>query len=419
MRHDPLRIALIVLLVSGCIPPPPPVSTPAPAPEPAPSPGPERLSFLTGLTPAPPETVGMDPRLATTVDSVVSAAIAAGAAPGVAVAAGRHGRLVLVRGYGRTAAADAPAVTDSTLYDLASVSKVVATTTAAMLLEEEGRLNLDRPVAYYLPEFSDSAKAGITVRLLLTHSGGLEAFAPLYQTIRGREAYLAAINERPLKYAPGSQTIYSDWDLILLQLVVERIAGRPLDELVAERVFRPLGMTDTGFNPAPALRDRIAPTENDRQRGLIHGEVHDPNAWAMGGVAGHAGLFSSARDLAVFAQMMLNGGSFGGVRILLPQTIARWTAPQRPGSSRALGWDTPSGESSAGRYFSPRSFGHTGFTGTSLWIDPERSLFLVLLANRVYFTSENQRHVGLRRAVADALQSAVHDAPLVNWEARR
>jgi CubicO group peptidase (beta-lactamase class C family) len=139
----------------------------------------------------------------------------------------------------------------------------------------------------------------------------------------------------------------------------------------------------------------------------------------MGGVAGHAGLFSSARDLAVLAQMLLNGGSYGGVRLLSPSTIARWTAIQGAGSSRALGWDTPSGQSSAGRFFSPRSFGHTGFTGTSLWVDPERSLFVILLANRVHYGSDNQRHVPLRRAVADAVQQAIVDAPLVDWEAVR
>jgi CubicO group peptidase (beta-lactamase class C family) len=153
--------------------------------------------------------------------------------------------------------------------------------------------------------------------------------------------------------------------------------------------------------------------------GLIHGEVHDPNAWAIGGVAGHAGLFSSVYDLAIFAQMMLNGGFYDGVRILRPQTIARWTAPQVPASSRALGWDTPSDQSSAGRFFGPRSFGHTGYTGTSMWVDPDRGLFVILLTNRVNPTSENMKHVPLRRAVADAVQAAIMDAPLIDWEARR
>jgi CubicO group peptidase (beta-lactamase class C family) len=178
-------------------------------------------------------------------------------------------------------------------------------------------------------------------------------------------------------------------------------------------------MRDTRFRPDPSLHARIAATEFDSARGHIWGEVHDPNAWALGGVAGHAGLFSSARDLAVFAQLLLNGGEYGGVRILRPETVARWTTPGFVRSSRALGWDTPSRNSSAGRFFGPRSFGHTGYTGTSIWIDPERGLFVILLTNRVNPSGENQKHVALRRAVADAVQSAVVDAPLIDWEARR
>ncbi|HEU0055197.1 MAG TPA: serine hydrolase domain-containing protein, partial [Longimicrobium sp.] len=347
-------------------------------------------------------------------------AIADHAASGIVIAVGRHGRLVHLRGYGHVDwAAGAAAVTDSTLFDLASVTKVVATTTSAMILEEEGRLSLDQRLAYYVPELTDSAKQAITVREVLTHRGGFEAFAPLYRTIRGREAYLREINARPLAYPTGARMVYSDWDLILTQAAIERITGETLDAFVARRVFAPLGMRDTGFRPDPSLRARIAATEVDSARGLIHGEVHDPNAWAMEGVAGHAGLFGSARDLAVFAQMLLNGGEYGGARIVRPETVARWTAAQGPRSSRALGWDTPSGQSSAGHFFSPRSFGHTGYTGTSIWIDPERSLFIVLLTNRVNPTSQNQKHVALRRAVSDAVQRAVRDAPLIDWEARR
>jgi CubicO group peptidase (beta-lactamase class C family) len=231
---------------------------------------------------------------------------------------------------------------------------------------------------------------------------------------------VAEINRRPLVYAPGSRTIYSDWDLLLVGLLVERIAGEPLDAFVGRRIFAPLGMAHTGYLPTPEERPRIAATEVDSARGgLIWGVVHDPNAWAMGGVAGHAGLFSTAGDLAVFAQLLLNGGEYAGVRLIRPATLARWTAPQLRGSSRALGWDTPSGTSSAGHYFSARSFGHTGYTGTSLWIDPERGVFVVLLTNRVNPTAENQRHVALRRAVADAVMESIVDAPLVDWESRR
>lgn len=407
MRAVPILLATL-LAASACTHAPPPR-------------GPSPIRTPTAiLVSARPAEAGFDARLTAVLDSLGRAAVADGTAPAVAIAVGRYGRLVHLRGYGAVDRVPGSApVTDSTLFDLASVTKVVATTTAAMILEEEGRLSLDRTVASYLPELADSAKAGITVRMLLTHRGGFEAGAPLYTRLRGREAYLAEIDRRPLAAPPGTRTLYSDWDLVLLQLVIERVTGQTLDAFVRDRVFAPLGMRETGYLPTVA-RGRIAATEVDRARGgLIWGIVHDPNAWALGGVAGHAGLFASARDVAVFCQMLLNGGEYGGRRILRPETLARWTAPQDPGSSRALGWDTPSGTSSAGRFFSARSFGHTGYTGTSLWVDPERGLFVVLLTNRVNPTAENQRHVALRRAVADAVQSALADAPLVDWETRR
>lgn len=413
MRPGLIALTAAAVLTGACTPPVAPPAIPAPVSAP-------RMQAVTVLAPASPREAGLDAGLTARLDSIAQAAIADSAAPAIAIAVGRHGRLVHLRGYGAVDWAPGSAeVTDSTLFDLASVTKVVATTTAAMILEEEGRLDLDRTVASYLPELTDSAKQAITVRMLLTHRGGLEAFAPLYRTHRGREQYLEQINARPLRHPPGTQTVYSDWDLILLQLVIERITGQELDAFVRDRVFAPLGMRETGFRPA-VPRGRMAATERDTSRGgLIWGEVHDPNAWAMGGVAGHAGLFGSARDLAVFAQMLLNGGDYGTVRILRPQTIARWTAPQVAGSSRALGWDTPSDESSAGQFFSTRSFGHTGYTGTSVWVDPERSLFVILLTTRVNPTSQNQKQAPLRRAVADAVQGAILDAPLVDWEARR
>lgn len=383
--------------------------------------GPSRAPDPVGreLSVAAPETAGLAPDLSARIDSLLRDAIADGVAPGAAVAVGRRGRLVHLQGYGRidTDSTSARVSPDSTLFDLASLTKVVATTTAAMILEEEGHLDLDRPARDHLPALDDSAKAAITPRLLLVHRAGLEAFAPLYQDHRGRAEYLDAINQRPLTSAPGERTVYSDWDFVLLQLLVERLSGVGLDRLTAQRVFEPLGMTQTGFNPSPEVRHRVAPTEVQEWRGgKVHGEVHDENAWALGGVAGHAGLFSTARDLAVFAQMLLNGGEYAGARVLGPATIARWTARQGLASSRALGWDTPSPGSSAGRYFSPRSFGHTGFTGTSMWMDPERDLFVVLLTNRVNPTRDNHRIGPLRRALADLVQQAVTDAPLTLWE---
>ena len=363
----------------------------------------------------------MSDALGATLDSIIGVALLENAAPGATLAVGRYGRVVHLKGYGRldTAIASAP-VDPNTIYDMASLTKVIATTTAAMILEEQGLLDLDRTVASYLPGFDAPDKAGITMRMVMTHRGGLEAFAALYKTFRGREQYLQQINQRPLKSVPGTETVYSDWDMILTQLVIEKITGMPLDRFADERVFRPLQMASTMFTPDSSLRHRIAPTEIDTARGgLVWGRVHDENADAMGGVAGHAGLFSTAPDLSIFVQMLLNGGVYDGVRIVKAATIARWTAPQEHGSSRALGWDTPSENSSAGHFFSPRSFGHTGFTGTSIWIDPTRDVFVILLTNHVDPTRNNTRVFALRRDVADAVQQSILDAPLIDWESRK
>ncbi|HET7187693.1 MAG TPA: serine hydrolase [Gemmatimonadaceae bacterium] len=405
----------------------------APAPEPAhapvtaiPTPGPAspRLPAVDRLVPASPTVVGMDSTLPARLDSIVRVGIAEGAAPGASIAVGRYGRLIHLKGYGSLDySAGSPVVDANTVYDLASLTKVVATTTSAMILEETGKLDLDKPVHFYVPEIDAPDKAAITVRMLLTHTGGLEAGAPLYRQARGRAEYLKEINLRPISYPPGTQTVYSDWDMVLLQAVIERVAGMSLDNFADGHLFKPLGMSDTRFLPDTndrVFRRRIAPTTSDDLRGgPLQGTVHDANAWAIGGVAGHAGLFSSARDLAVFAQLLLDGGTYANIRIVAPQTIARWTSRQGNGTSRALGWDTPAPSSSAGRYFSPRSFGHTGFTGTSLWIDPERGLFVVLLMNRVNSRGEGTRHVQLRRDVSDAVERAVLDAPLVDWESLR
>jgi CubicO group peptidase (beta-lactamase class C family) len=367
-------------------------------------------------TTAAPEDVGFSRALSSRIDSIIAAAIAEGVTPGAAVVVGRHGRLAHMAGYGRTDWTErAPGVTDSTIWDLASLTKVVATTTAAMVLEEQGRLGLDRPVHLYLPEFGVPGKESITPRLLLSHQSGMVT-RMLHREAQGREQYLEKIRAHPLRWKPGAHTHYSDWNMIMLQFVIERITGQSLSEFVQDQVFGPLGMRDTGYNPLPEQRARIAPTEFQELRGgKVWGVVHDENAWAMGGVAGHAGLFSSARDLAVFAQMLLNGGEYGGRRVLQPQTIARWTARQSSGSSRALGWDTPSPNSSAGHYFSPWSFGHTGFTGTSIWIDPHADLFVIVLTNRVNPTRENMKIAPLRRAIADAVQTSIIDMPVRHW----
>jgi beta-N-acetylhexosaminidase len=380
-----------------------------------------------------PEDVGMDPFVIDRVDSIVQAGIVKGASPGAAVAIGRHGRLVMLRAYGDLDRRRGfGAVTDSSLYDLASVTKVIATTTALMMMVDEGLLSLDDPVRQHIPEWRGTpAKESVTLRNLLLHNSGLAAYGPLWRELRGREHYRRRLAAMSLEYQPGTRTLYSDFGIILLGLIIEQVSGRPLDVLLEERVFAPLGMRDTGFNPLQwpygtmeldgdadgprsipdPLIARIAPTEIDtvfRSR-HIRGQVHDENAFALGGVAAHAGLFSSARDLAVFAQMMLNGGFYDGRRFIDPATIREFTRRQSDFSSRALGWDTPVSGGSAGSYFTSSSYGHTGFTGPSIWIDPERDLFIVLLLNRVNPTRDNQRHIPLRRDLADAVQTAITD----------
>jgi CubicO group peptidase (beta-lactamase class C family) len=411
MKSFAFLAAAPLLGLAGCASPPPARTVAAP---PAPI---KYVDPQLGLNNS-----GLDSSLAGKLDKIVKTSIEEAVAPGVAIAVGRNGHIAYMKGYGYIDwnQPGSPAADTNTLYDLASLTKVIATTTLAMILEETGQLDINRTVVSYLPEFNSPEKAQITVKQLLTHSGGLEAGANIYRTARGRDQYLSQINARPLQYTPGTNMIYSDWDMIVLQLVMERITGKTLDVLATEKIFRPLGMIDTQFQPPISLRPRIAPTQVDDARGgLLWGTVHDENAWAMGGVAGHAGLFSTAKDLALFSMMILNGGEgVNGVRIVKPATIARWTARQGKESTRALGWDSPEGGSSAGQFFSPWSFGHTGFTGTSIWIDPEKDLFVVVLTNRVNPISSNNRHVQLRRDVADAVQQAVLGARIVNWEAR-
>ena len=379
-----------------------------------------------------PESIGMNARALERVDSLVLAALADSTAPGPALAIGRHGRLVRLRGYGTLDYASDRPVTASTLFDLASLTKVVATTTAAMLLEADGRLDLDEPVVRYLPWWAgpDRRRQQVTVRQLLVHRAGLAPFPDWFREGRGREDYRDAFATARLEYDPGTRTLYSDIGFITLGFIIEEVAGVPLDQFLETRVWEPMGMVDTGFTPDPDLLPRIAPTEVDTLwRGVqVHGTVHDENAYAMGGVSGHAGLFSTAWDLAVFADLMLAGGELpactpsiaSGVactrarlaplRVLREESVRRWTRRADPSASFALGWDTPEGStSSAGIFMSAQAFGHTGFTGTSIWIDHELDLFIVLLTNRVNPTRDNPRHIPLRRAVHDAVARAVSD----------
>ncbi|MGH9803930.1 MAG: glycoside hydrolase family 3 N-terminal domain-containing protein [Candidatus Acidiferrales bacterium] len=352
------------------------------------------------------------------IAALLRQAVGEGVAPGGVVAVGYRGRLAMLEAEGRLRYDDDAGVQPDTLYDLASLTKVVATTTAAMMLYERGQLSLDTPVVNYIPELKRgpdaAAKQGILVRHLLTHSSGLPGYVRFYQEVKTRAQLFDRIYELPLEYPTGSQSVYSDLGIILLGEVIERASGRSLDHFLQENLFGPLGMRGTMFNPPRNLRDRIAPTEDDREfrHRLVRGEVHDENAFVMGGVAPHAGLFSTAGDLAVFCQMLLNGGVYAHRRFLRRSTIELFTSRQPvPGSTRGLGWDTPSEPSSGGQYLSRRAFGHTGFTGTSIWIDPEKKLFVILLTNRVHPTRTNERIRAFRPRLHDAVVQALGLAP--------
>ncbi len=365
------------------------------------------------LRTASPENAGFKPGGMEEVDRMLEEFVEQGAFPGGIVAVGHRGALVHLHPFGRLSYDEnAPEVEEDTIYDLASLTKVVATTTMAMIMVDEGRLDLDAKVQDFLPLFKGPGKDEVTIRHLLTHSSGVDWWAPLYEELEGPEEYLQRIQGMELVYEPGSVYKYSDLGIILLGEILSRVAGQPLEEFVRERVFEPLSMPDTLFRPGDDCLSRIAPTEYDTWRGrLVRGEVHDENAFALGGVAPHAGLFSTAGDLSRFVQMLLNGGVLEHHRIVSRETVELFTRTAGEGeSTRALGWDTKSPEkSTAGSYFSPRSFGHTGFTGTSIWVDPDRELFLILLTNRVHPTRDNQLIRKVRPAVADAVVNALAD----------
>ena len=381
-----------------------------------------------------PARVGLSADSLAALDDFILAALADSAASGAALAVVRRGQLVRLRGYGRLDHDEAaPPVTPASIFDMASLTKVVGTTSAAMILAQRGAISLDDHVTDHLPWWGDGdpAKSQVTIRHLLVHQGGLPPFRRFFLEMEGREAYKDAIGALPLDYAPGDSTVYSDIGLMTVAFIVEAVTGRTLDDFLRSEVWNPLGMADTGFTPDPSLWDRVATTELDEDyRGFhVHGVVHDENAYAIGGVAGHAGLFSSARDLGVFTQMMLDRGVAGPCRadqvsglpchrprfhpvaIFAPGWVDRFTRRQSDTSTRALGWDTPSPRSSAGDYFSARSFGHTGYTGTSIWVDPTQELAVVLLTNRVNPTRDNSRHAPLRRGVHDRVARAITDTP--------
>jgi len=332
--------------------------------------------------------------------SYLNQAIQDSAFPGAAISVGVKGRLVLQEGYGNFSYdPKSRQIKTNSIFDLASVTKVVSTTTIAMVLVDKGKLNLEWKVSEIIPDFKGNEKENVTVRHLLTHTSGLPGWEQFYLRIKGKELIVQEICSTELIYQPGTKTIYSDLGMILMQKVLETISQKPLDLLIQEYLCRPLAMSRTFYNPEPQYLNDIVPTEiSDFHKKLVRGFVHDENTFVMGGVSGHAGLFSTVEDLSRFCQMYLNGGIYRFKRIFEPNTIKTFRARQNivKESTRAIGWDTRSEKNSmSGDYMSMNAFGHSGFTGTTIWMDPDNEVFVVLLTNRVYPTRENQkiRHV--------------------------
>ncbi len=400
------------------------------------------------LTTTSPSAVGMSPTQLFNIDTIVEAEIAKKQLPGAVVLVGRQGKIVWRKAYGnRALEPQVEAMTTDTIFDLASLTKIVATATSVMILVERGLIRLGDPVSRYIPEFAENGKRGITVEHLLVHRSGLIADNDIRDYEQGPEKAM----ENIWKLAPlnevGSKMIYSDVNFIVLAELVKRVSGKPIDQFALENIYQPLGMKDTGYKPLERLsgtaKPRIAPTEqrggaeqNRSREGAakeadvvakeaehwMRGEVHDPRSYLLGGVAGHAGLFSTADDLAIYCQMILNGGEYQGRRILSPMGIARMTEP-RPsagngsdGNSRGLGWDVYSGFSAnRGDLFPIGSFGHTGFTGTGLWLDPSSQTFVVFLSNRVHPKLDSKKPAdvsSLRGRVASVVASSIVAAPL-------
>ena len=348
---------------------------------------------------------------------VIEKAIADKAFPGATLAVGYRGK-VAIHAFGKLSYdAKAVKVRPTTMYDIASLTKVVATTTLVAKLAEGDfpvLLDLDAKIERYLPEWARGPQPEwrhrVTVRHLLTHTSGLPPFKEYWRTSKNKQDTLTKSFAEPLEYEPGTKEVYSDLGIILMAEIIERLTGRALDDLANSFIFSPLGMKDSMYKPPKKLWPSIAPTEidNNFRHRLVQGEVHDENAFAIGGVSGHAGVFSTAPDLAALCQMLLNGGVYAHRRILRRATVAQFTTPQQlSGGARTLGWAVPTPGGLSGHYFSAHSFGHTGFTGTSIWIDPERQLFVVFLTNRVHPTRENQKIQQVRRDLHDAVMQAL------------
>jgi len=343
----------------------------------------------------------------------VDSAIAAGAAPGIVVGVSWGGHRY-VYGAGRMGDGVPTRPGHRTAYDLASLTKVVGLTTAMMWAVEEGRIDLDAPVSRYVPAFEAPGTDSVTIRRLLAHASGLPAWRPLYLLAYSRPAVLAVVDSTPLDTVPGARYRYSDLGAILLTQALETVYAERLDSLLARRLFQPLAMRSTTYIVPVTWIPRVAPTEYDSLRGrMIRGQVHDENAWRMEGVSGHAGIFSTADDLLTFGEWWISqyqgAPAPAGRPAVTSATLRAFSLRQElpPGSHRALGWETPTDDNTGSAYLSVGSVGHTGFTGTSIWMDPVRGVTIVVLANRVHPTRSNQRFAGVRGGVGDRVLQAL------------
>jgi CubicO group peptidase (beta-lactamase class C family) len=358
-----------------------------------------------------PVTAGFDTDSLRQLDRIIERAIADSAFPAAELAVVRDGMLIYNKSFGTfTYDRASRPIDNTTMFDLASVSKVIGTTSAVMKLVDNGQLGLDDSVGKYLPPFASGPKAAITIRQLITHRAGFPPFRRFFLMCSTATAAIDSVFATALVATPGDTTIYSDIGMITMGKVVEKITGMPLDAFVRKEFFEPLGMTRTMYAPPESLASQCAPTEIDTlwRKRLVQGQVHDENAALLDGVAGHAGLFSTASDLAIYMQMLLNKGAYGGVRYLKESTVIEFTRKYVQGQDRYLGWDMKSSTgSSAGSLFSPSSFGHLGFTGTSVWTDPDRRISVILLTNRVHPTRANQKIQRIRPAVHDMVIRAL------------
>jgi CubicO group peptidase (beta-lactamase class C family) len=371
-----------------------------------------------------PEAVGMSGVRLSRIEDAVRAAIEAHEVPGAVVLVARHGRVAYFKAFGQRAILPQPEpMTLDTIFDMASLTKVVATSPSIMLLVEQGRLRLDDKVKRYLPKFTGGGKDAITVRQLMVHYSGLQPDFDLSREWDGYDAALEELWRETTRSEPGKEFVYSDLNFIALGEIVRAITGKSLDVFALENVFEPLGMKTTRFNPPAEWRPRIAPTES-RNRSLeylkgppktgdfeqpIRGVVHDPTAWRMGGVAGHAGLFSTARDVALYAQMLLSGGRNRGRYFLGPLTVKAMTNPQSPRASLALrgyGWDIDTSYSVPRGDLFDSGFGHTGFTGTSVWVHPHSGTFVVVLSSRLHPSGKGDA-AHLRGVVANIVAGSI------------